>query len=111
MSAPGRDRTCRFRFWRPASHHWYFRRVIRTELRIEDGAAPGPPSSIPILDRLLNMRREGFEPPWARWAGRVTACYLQPLGHLRVFKQSPREDSNLQPRAPEARALPNCATR
>ena len=56
------------------------------------------------------MRREGLEPPQAMRPSVLQTDAIAALPPTR-FSKSAWKDLNLRPRAPEARALPNCATR
>ena len=64
-----------------------------------------------VLGMFETARRVGIEPTASRFgAGRSSTDEL-PARLVVVVGQSAWKDSNLRPRAPEARALPNCATR
>jgi hypothetical protein len=91
-STPGRDRTCRFPIWRRVFRHWNFRRNYFAFQCV--GRDLNPHVSL--------KERAGLRP------AALPFCHLRESEHL---LQSAWKDSNLRPRAPEARALPNYATR
>lgn len=87
VSAPRRDRTCRLSVWSRALRHWSCRRVCGAR-RCESAKATA------FLHFVPSHPSHSSHP-----------------SHPQPSAPSAWKDLNLRPRAPEARALPNCATR